>query len=378
MPDQSRPRSTMPAPPIDSLQDRCDKWITGMTKTIKLQTQSTSIRTWNACTLYTCGRIQELTHKLKCYRWDIIGLSEVRWTGSGETSTEDGHKIWFSGEEKKHQHGVAFIVRKEITGSVISCMPILSRLISICVSAKPHNMTIIQVYAPTTDHDDEEVKKFYELLESTIMEVPKKDILIVQGDWNAKVGPDAYENWAGTVGRFGIGETNDRGLRLLEFARSHCLTLANTLHPHKLSQTATWHSNNGQVHNQIDFILAPQCFKSSINKVKMRTFPGADISSDHDLMMTTFKLKLKAKHCPKNPCICFDLEKLKDPEVTKVFQAQVGGKFAALNLIDSDEETLAGDIKEVLLTTAEEVLGKRWKKIQPWIMNEVQDLCNKR
>ena len=305
MPDWSRPGSTMAMHPIDSLQDGHDKWITGMTKTIKLQTQSTSIRTWNAHTLYACGRIQELTHKLKCYCWDIIGLSEVRWTGSGETSTEDGHKIWFSGEEKKHQHGVAFIVRKEITGSVISCMPISSRLISICVSAKPHNMTIIQDYAPTTDHDDKEVEKFYELLESTIMEVPKKDIVIVQGDWNAKVGPDTYENWAGTVGRFGISETNDRGLRLLEFARSHCLTLANTLHPHKLSQTATWHSNNGQVHNQIDFILAPQCFKSSINKAKMRTFPGANISSDHDLMMTTFKLKLKAKCCPKKPHICF-------------------------------------------------------------------------
>ena len=178
-------------------------------------------------------------------------------------------------------------------------MPILSRLISICVSDKPHNMIIIQVYTPTTDHDDEEVKRFYGLLESTITEVHKKDILIVQGDWNIKVGPDTYENWPGTVRRFGIGETNDRGLRLLEFARSHCLTLANTLHLHKLSQTATWHSNNGQVHNQIDFILALQHFKSNINKVKMMTFPGADIGSNHDLVMTTFKQKLKAKHWPK-------------------------------------------------------------------------------
>ena len=171
-------------------------------------------------------------------------------------------------------------------------------------------------------------------LQTTVMRkskrfMSKKDILIVQGDWNAKVGPDTYENWAGTVGRFGISENNDRGLRLLEFARSYCLALANTLHPHKLSQTATWHSNNGQVHNQIDFILALQHFKSSINKAKMRTFTGTNISSDHDLMMTASKLKLKAKHCPKKPCIHFDLEKLKDPEVTKVFQAHVGGKFAA-------------------------------------------------
>ena len=254
---------------------------------------------------------------------------------------------------------------KEITDSVISCMPILSRLISIHVSAKQHYMTIIQVYAPTTDHNGEEVEKFYELLEATIIDVPKKDILIIQGDSNAKVGPDAYDNWAGKVGRFGIGETKDRGLRLLEFARSHCLTLANTLHPNKLSQTVTWHSNNGQVHNQIDFILALQYFKSSISKAKTKTFPGTNIGSYHDLVMTTFKLKLKAKHCPKIPHIHFDLEKLKDPKVTKVFQAQYGGKFAALNLIDRDVEMLTDDIKEVLLTTAEEVLGKRWKKIQP-------------
>ena len=167
--------------------------------------------------------------------------------------------------------------------------------------ANPHSMTIIQVYAPTAYHDDKEVKMFYELLEPTITEVSRKGILIVQGDWNAKVGPDAYENWAGTARRFGISETYDRSLRLLAFARSHCLTLANTLQSHKLSQTTTWHSNNGKVHSQIDIILALQCFKSSINKVKMRTFPGTNISSDHDLVMTTFKLKLKAKHCPKTP-----------------------------------------------------------------------------
>ncbi len=93
---------------------------------------------------------------------DIIGLSEVRWTESGETTTEEGHKIWFSGEEKKHNYGVAFIVRKESANSVISCTPISSRIISIRVSAKPHNMTIIQVYAPTSDHDDDEIEELYD------------------------------------------------------------------------------------------------------------------------------------------------------------------------------------------------------------------------
>jgi len=103
------------------------------------------------------------------------------------------------------------------------------------------------------------------------------------------VGPDAYQDWSGTVGRFGCGETNDRGIRLLEFAKSNHLTLANTLYPHKVSRRTTWHAPNGQVHNQIDFILTQQRFKSSINKAKTRTFPGEDVGSDHDMVLMTFK-----------------------------------------------------------------------------------------
>ena len=131
------------------------------------------------------------------------------------------------------------------------------------------------------------------------------------GDWNAKVGPDAYQQWPGTVGKFGWGETNDRGMRLLEFAQSHCLTLANTLHPHKQSRTITWQSPGGLIKNQIDYILVPRLFKSSINKAQTRSFPGADIGSDHNLVLTRLKLKLKLNRRKRNPRIRFDLDKLK-------------------------------------------------------------------
>ena len=73
---------------------------------------------------------------------------------------------------------------------------------------RPH-ITVIQVYALTSDHEEEEVKHFHDQLDSIIAKTPKKDILVVQGDWNAKVSPGAYQHWAGTVGRFGIRETND-------------------------------------------------------------------------------------------------------------------------------------------------------------------------
>ena len=175
---------------------------------------------------------------------------------------------------------MTFIVQKEVLDSIVSCTPISRRLISIRISVRPYNTTVIQVHAPTSDHE-----QFYKQLDSIKAKTPKKDLLVVQGDWNAEVGPDAYQHWAGTVGRFVIGRTNDRGWRLRELAKSHRLALANTLHPHKLSRTATWYAPNGQVHNQINFILTPQHFKSCINKSNTRSFPGADIGSDPDLVL---------------------------------------------------------------------------------------------
>ena len=72
----------------------------------------------------------------------------------------------------------------------------------------------MQVYAPTTLHSDKETEMFYETLEETIARTRKKDITIIISDWNAKIDEDAYEDWAGTVGK--LGDTNDKGLRLLE------------------------------------------------------------------------------------------------------------------------------------------------------------------
>ena len=94
--------------------------------------------------------------------------------------------------------------------------------------------------------------------------------------------------------------------------------------------------------------------------------------------MTTLKLRLKDKRKPQNPRIRFCLEKLNDPEIAEIFQAKVGGKFAALSILDSEVDTLASEIKEVLLTTAEEVLGRKRRKTQPWVTNEVLDLCDRR
>ena len=183
----------------------------------------------------------------------------------GETATQDGHKLYFNGKEDRHENGVGFLVHKDT-----------SRLITIRLRATPFNITVVQAYAPTTDYDDEKIEGFYEQLQEVLDQIPKKDILIVQGDWNAKVGKDACKNWKHTCVLYSNNETNERGLRLLEFASLNNLKLANTFGPHKASRRWTWHSPNGKHHNQIDYVMVKRRFQTNVNIAKTRSFLSDD------------------------------------------------------------------------------------------------------
>ena len=108
---------------------------------------------------------------------------------------------------------VGFLVHKDMVSAFWGCRPVSSRLISIRLRAAPFNVTIIQAYAPTSGHDDNEIVNFYRQLQEIIDQTPKKDILVVQGDWNAKVGRDAQADWGDIFGPYCNVEANERGLR---------------------------------------------------------------------------------------------------------------------------------------------------------------------
>ena len=117
---------------------------------------------------------------------------------------------------------------------------------------------------------------------------PKKDVLFIIGDWNAKVGS---QETPGVTGKFGLGIRNEAGQRLTEFCQENALVIANTLfQPHK-RRLYTWTSPDGQHQNQIDYILCSQRWKSSIQSAKTR--PGPDCGSGHELLIAKFRLKLK-------------------------------------------------------------------------------------
>ena len=118
---------------------------------------------------------------------------------------------------------------------------------------------------------------------------------------------------------------------------------------------------DGQHHNQIDYILVRKRFRSGVNIARTRSFPGADNGSDHDLLMMTFRLRLKKTSKPKHTRLKFELEKLKDPSVLETFQTMTRGKFAPLTIIndkDTDLDSMITTFNTAVTETASEILGK--------------------
>ncbi len=344
-PDRSKP-GPMTAPSAGRHQGRGDKYTTGTCITQIRGRDNITIGTWNVRTLRPEGKLEELQYELERYRWHVIGLSEVRWKFHGETCTDEGHKLYYSGNDSKHEHGVGFLVHKDIVNTVMGCRPVSDRLITLRLKATPFNITIIQVYVPTSSHSDDEVDSFYNKIQTLVDETPKKDILIITGDWNAKVGVDAQSDWKDVCGPYCNLETNERGIKLLEFATYNNMVLTNTLGPHKASRRWTWHSPDGNHHNQIDYTLVRKRFRSGVNVARTRSFPGADVGSDHDLLMTTFRVRLSKTKKPKQLRKKFDLEKLRDPAVAQDFKTDLN--------FDSVTDTFNTALKE----TVAELLGK--------------------
>ena len=161
-------------------------------------------------------------------------------------------------------------------------------MISVCFQGKPFNITVIQAYAPTSNAEEAEVEQFYEDRQDLLELTPKKDVLYVILDWNAKVGS---QETPGVTGKFGPEVWNEAGQRLIEFCKEKPLVIANTLFQQHKKRPYTWTSPDGQHRNQIDYIVCSQRWRSSIQSAKTRS--GADCGSDHELLIAKFRLKLK-------------------------------------------------------------------------------------
>jgi len=156
---------------------------------------------------------------------DILGISELKWTRIGEFNSDD-HYIYYCGQESLRSNGVAIRVNKRVQNAILGCNLKNDRMISVHLQGKPFNITVIQVYALTSNAEEAEVEWFYEDLQDFLELTPKKDVLFIIGNWNAEVGSQEI---LGVTGKFGLGVRNEAGQRLIEFCQENALVIANTL-----------------------------------------------------------------------------------------------------------------------------------------------------
>ena len=135
------------------------------------------------------------------------------------------------------------MINKRVQNVVLGCTLKNDRMIAVCFQGKPFNIMVIQGYAPTSNAEEAEVVQFYEDLQDPLELTPKKDVLFIIGDWNAKVGS---QETPGVTGKFGLGVQNEAGQRLTEFCQEGILVISNTHFQQHKRRFYTWTSPDGQ------------------------------------------------------------------------------------------------------------------------------------
>ena len=244
------------------------------------------VGTWNVRTMNREGKLENVKKEMDDYGVNVLGLCEVRWKGCGDFESEGFRVIYSGGEEC--QRGVAVVLDRMTANKVMDIEQISDRMMMVRIQAEPVNMVIVQVYMPTTDHDDEEVEKMYEQLEGVLDKMKGKENVVIMGDWNAVVGEDGEGR---EVGMFGLGKRNERGEKLTDFCRRNKFVVTNTLFQHHRRRRYTWKKPGDTGRYQIDYILVRQRYRNSVKN--SRSYPGADADTDHNLVVMKINVMLK-------------------------------------------------------------------------------------
>ena len=126
------------------------------------------------------GKLEVFQQETARVNFDILGISKLKWTGMGEFNSDD-HYIYYCGQESLRRNAVAIMVNKRVQNAVLGCNLKNDRMISVRLQGKPFNVTVIQVYAPTSNAEEAEVERYYEDLQDLLDLTPKKDVLFIIG-----------------------------------------------------------------------------------------------------------------------------------------------------------------------------------------------------
>lgn len=363
---------------VGSRMTSCEKYAS-MRKSNKHLRNNYKIATWNVQGLNESGKIENVLNEMNNMNIDILGISETFLKGTGDSiySLPSGERFRFiySGGERSRK-GTGFLLNQKTTKYVTAILPISERIIAMKIQANPVDLFIIQCYAPNLDSEEEEKEAFYDELRVTVGKKKSFEILILMGDFNAKVGNQKMEN---IVGPYGLGNRNHSGELLINFCIENNLFICNTWFEQKETARYTWSIRNSRVKNQIDYICAQKQFRNAITNAKSR--PGADCGSDHNPVVMNMNVRLKR---PNKKCISkkWDITKTKDTDVRKAFTDTLKIKIDNIAENDFSMETINQNwdsLKIAIDETAKEVIGyKTSTEKKKWMTQEILVLMEER
>ena len=340
----------------------------------------TRIGTWNIRTLYESGKSAQVAKEMESYNIKVLGLCETRWNGSGQNRLSSGETIIYSGhEDMEHDHtqGVALMLAPEATRALMAWEPVSPRLMAARFNSKGRKITIIQCYAPTNTAQEEEKEDFYNSLQALLDRTPRRDMKIVMGDLNAKVGDDNTGREL-IMGRHGVGTCNENGELFTDFCSFNDLVIGGTIYPHKRIHKTTWTSPDGKTENQIDHFTIDRKWRRSVLDVRVRR--GADAASDHHLLVATMRTKLRS-FCDSSGRAYhkFNIQYLKDKKKSEEFNCEVRNRFEAL--AELAEETVENHwigIQKTWQDACTKVLGKKEREQKEWMTKGTWEKIEKR
>ncbi|XP_078663299.1 uncharacterized protein LOC144906655 [Branchiostoma floridae x Branchiostoma belcheri] len=272
---------------------------------------------------------------------------------------------------------------KSSTRSLKEWEPVSERIIVARFTSRCQDTTIIQAYAPTNDASDADKEQFYQQLQATMAKRKKRDITILMGDMNAKVG-QGNSGKERVMGKHGVGTMNENGELFADFCSINDLVIGGTLFPHKDSHKVTWRSPDASVENQIDHITISRRWRGTLQDCRVKR--SADVGSDHHLLLAICKIRLAACKKKEQKITKYNVESLKLPETKQVFKLTLANRFDILRY-NSDEEEEEGDegieaewaiIKEAYTSTCEEVLGRVKKERKAWMSQDTWEKVEER
>ena len=239
-------------------------------------------------------------------------------------------------------------------------------------NSKFAKLTVITCYAPREDAEEEIKDELYDQLKEEIRKTPRHDVLVVVGDLNARVGEENTGREM-AMGTEGSGCINNKGTRLSDLCVENNLVISGTLFKHRYIHKTTWRSPDNNTVSQIDNVTVNQKWRRSLQDVRARR--GADVGSDHVLVVAALSLKLRKTQRREERQRRFDTGKFKESKHRESFPAGLKKRF---RILQEEQELSIDNFNQAMMETSKKPLGYRRKKKEEWIKSDTWTIIDER